>query len=99
VDIAGGTKVEVLGRRWLSELPADRSSNTRQAYSYVLENYVRSDGGRASGTGGWYASYRPHAEGEPLVDLDRNTVEINATIVRIKGEGLIIQERPKGVRR
>ncbi len=36
-----------------------------------------------------------NAEGEPLLDLDRNTVEINATIVRVKGEGLIIQERPK----
>ena len=32
-DITGETKLEVLGRRWLDELPADRSANTRQAYS------------------------------------------------------------------
>src|SRR5699024_7272782 len=36
-----------------------------------------------------------NTDGEPLLDLDRNTVEINATIVRVKGEGLIVQERPK----
>jgi integrase len=36
-----------------------------------------------------------NADGEPLLDLDHGTVEINATIVRVKGEGLIIQEWPK----
>jgi integrase len=36
-----------------------------------------------------------NADGEQLLDLDHNTVEINSTIVRVKGEGLIIQEWPK----
>ena len=38
-DIVGETKVEMLGRRWLNELPSDRSPIT-QTYLYVLENYV-----------------------------------------------------------
>jgi integrase len=35
------------------------------------------------------------ADGEPLLDLEHATVEINATIVRIKAAGLIIQAWPK----
>lgn len=34
-------------------------------------------------------------DGEPLLDLDAGTVEINATVIRIKGKGLIVQDRPK----
>ena len=34
------------------------------------------------------------AEGEPLLDLDHAEVQINATIVRVKAEGLIIQAWP-----
>jgi len=197
-DIDGETQVEVLGRRWLDGLPSDRSPNTRQTYSYVLENYViptvgalrvrevstpavdrmlkmieakagpgaaktarsvlsgmlrlavrhgaisanpvreaspihaprksrvraltrdeveemmrllRSHGRGTEldlpdvvdfmlGTGlriGEALAVRrgTNSDGEPLLDLTHNTVEINATIVRIKGEGLIIQEWPK----
>jgi integrase len=36
-----------------------------------------------------------NADGEPLLDLDHATVEINATIIRIKGRGLTVQEWPK----
>ena len=36
-----------------------------------------------------------NADGEPLLDLDHATVEINATIIRVKGQGLIVQEWPK----
>ena len=36
-----------------------------------------------------------NVDGEPLLDLQHNTVEINATVVRVRGTGLIIQERPK----
>ena len=36
-----------------------------------------------------------NADGEPLLDLGHATVEINATIIRIKGKGLTIQEWPK----
>ena len=197
-DVTGETKVEVLGRRWLEELPADRSPSTRQAYSYVLDNYVipvlgalrvrevstpavdrtlRAVGAKA-GPGAAKSTrsvlsgmfrlavrhgavtvnpvreaapviaprksriraltrsevedmmrlLRAHeravqldipdlvdfmlatgvrigealavrrgtnADGEALLDLDHNTVEINATIVRVKGKGLIIQEWPK----
>lgn len=32
---------------------------------------------------------------DDVLDLDAGTVEINATIVRLKGRGLILQERPK----
>ena len=30
----------MLGKRWLDDLPADRSTNTRQTYAYVLDDYV-----------------------------------------------------------
>ena len=36
-----------------------------------------------------------NVDGEPLLDLDHSTVEINATIIRVKGVGLIVQEWPK----
>jgi hypothetical protein len=194
-DLTAETRVEVLGRRWLEELPADRSTSTRQAYAYVLDNYVipamgglrvrevstpavdralraitpKAGPGAAKtvrsvlsgmfrlavrhgaisanpvreaapisafrkariraltrdevaemmrllrahpradeldlpdlvdfmlGTGvriGEALAVRRgiNAEGEPLLDPDRNTVEINATIVRVKDEGLVIQE-------
>lgn len=197
-DMTAETKVEVLGRRWLEDLPADRSTSTRQAYAYVLDNYVipvvgalrvrevstpavdralkaitsKAGPGAAKtvrsvlsgmfrlavrhgaittnpvreaapisaprkprvraltrdevaemmrllrahqradeldlpdlvdfmlGTGvriGEALAVRrgANADGEPLLDLDRNTVEINATMVRVKGQGLVIQERPK----
>ncbi len=35
------------------------------------------------------------SDGDPLLDLDHATVEINATIIRVKGQGLILQEWPK----
>jgi hypothetical protein len=35
------------------------------------------------------------ADGEGLLDLGHATVEINATIVRVKAEGLVIQAWPK----
>jgi integrase len=34
-------------------------------------------------------------DGEPLLDYEHGTWEVNATVIRIKGEGLIIQERTK----
>lgn len=197
-DITGETKVEILAQRWLCELPADRSANTRQAYSYVLDNYVIPTVGalrvREVGTpaidralkaittkagpgaaktarsvlSGMFRSAVRHgavssnpvreaapisaprksrvraltrdevtemtslmraheraieldlpdvvdfmlgtgvrigealavrcgtnSDGEPLIDLGHNTVEINATIIRVKGEGLTIQQWPK----
>ncbi|HEX2306915.1 MAG TPA: tyrosine-type recombinase/integrase [Jatrophihabitantaceae bacterium] len=197
-DITADTRMDVLGRRWFDELPADRSTSTRQVYSYVLENYVipeisalrvrevstpavdrvlkaitaKGGPGAAKTTrsvlSGMFrlavrhgaASTNPvreagpittprksrvrsltqdevdelrrllrahsraveldltdivdfmlgtgvrigealavrhgtNADGEPLLDLDHATVEINATIVRVKGEGLVIQEWPK----
>jgi integrase len=36
-----------------------------------------------------------NTDGEPLLDLVHNTVEINSTIIRVKGQGLFIQEWPK----
>jgi integrase len=36
-----------------------------------------------------------NSDGEPLLDLERGTWEINATVVRVKGQGLVVQERPK----
>jgi len=36
-----------------------------------------------------------NAEGEPLLDLDAGTWEVDATAVRIKGEGMLLQLRPK----
>jgi integrase len=197
-DITGGTRVDVLARRWLDELPADRSTNTRAAYTYMIDNYVvplagalrvrevgtpaierilkavAAKGGpgaartsrsvlsgmfrlavrhgavttnpvreaaaiatpprpraraltraeeidlvqllRANqravdldlpdlvefmlGTGvrigeALAVRHGTNADGEPLLDLDGATVEINATIVRVKGEGLVIQQWPK----
>jgi integrase len=197
-DITAETKVEVLARRWLAELPSDRRANTRQAYTYALTNYViptvgalrvrevstptvdrtlsavstKAGPGAAKSTrsvlSGMFrlavrhgavaanpvreaasvaappkarvraltrdeveqmmqllrsheraldldlpdlvdfmlgtgvrigealaVRHGTNADGENLLDLDHNTVEINATIVRVKGEGLIIQEWPK----
>lgn len=34
-------------------------------------------------------------DGDPILDLDAGTWEINATVIRETGRGLIIQERPK----
>jgi integrase len=34
-------------------------------------------------------------DGHPLLDLDRGTWEVNATVVRIPGKGLVVQPRPK----
>lgn len=36
-----------------------------------------------------------NADGLPLLDLEAGTFEVNATVVRLKGQGLCIQERPK----
>lgn len=36
-----------------------------------------------------------NGDGEPLLDLDAGTWEVNATLVRIAGHGLVIQERTK----
>ena len=35
------------------------------------------------------------ADGEPLLDFDHAAVEINATIVRVKAEGLVVQAWPE----
>lgn len=37
----------------------------------------------------------PNADGRPLLDLDANTWEVNATVVRVPGQGLVVQPRPK----
>ena len=37
----------------------------------------------------------PNGDGRPLLDLDANTWEVNATVVRVPGQGLIVQPRPK----
>ena len=37
----------------------------------------------------------PNRERRPLVDLDAGTWEVNATVVRVPGEGLVVQPRPK----
>ncbi|HEY3737594.1 MAG TPA: tyrosine-type recombinase/integrase, partial [Jatrophihabitans sp.] len=197
-DIGGDTKIAVLAERWLDELPADRSANTRQTYAYVMANYVvptlgalrvrevttpaidrtlktisttagpgAAKSARAVlsgmfrlavrhgavsanpvreaapvsagrkprvrsltrdeademmrllavheraieldlpdlvafmlGTGvriGEAAAVRhgTNADGEPLLDTVSGTVEINATVVRVKGEGLVVQDWPK----
>jgi len=39
-EINAETGAAVLGKRWLDDLPADRSTNTRQTYAYVLDDYV-----------------------------------------------------------
>ena len=36
-----------------------------------------------------------NADGERLLDLDAGTWEVNATVIRLPGVGLVIQERPK----
>lgn len=41
------------------------------------------------------ARHGVNADGDPLLDLTAGTWEINATVVRITGRGLYIQERPK----
>jgi integrase len=37
----------------------------------------------------------PNADGKPLLDLAANTWEVNATVVRVPKQGLIVQPRPK----
>ncbi len=39
--------------------------------------------------------YGTNADGRPLVDLDACTWEVNATVVRVRGQGLVVQPRPK----
>jgi integrase len=39
--------------------------------------------------------YATNAEGRPVLDLDAGTWEVNATVVRIPGHGLVVQPRPK----
>lgn len=41
------------------------------------------------------ARHMHNADGKPLLDLDAGTFEINATVIRLKGVGLVVQERPK----
>jgi integrase len=36
-----------------------------------------------------------NADGRPLLDLDANTWEVNATVVRVPKQGLLVQRRPK----
>lgn len=36
-----------------------------------------------------------NGDGEPLLDLDAGTWEVNATLIRVRGRGLIVQERAK----
>lgn len=39
--------------------------------------------------------HKPNSEGKPLLDLDARTWEVNATVVRVPKQGLIVQPRPK----
>jgi hypothetical protein len=39
-EITAETRISVLGQRWLEDLPADRSTNTRQTYAHALDSYV-----------------------------------------------------------
>lgn len=39
--------------------------------------------------------YGLNGDGKPLLDVDTGTWEINATVVRVAGQGLIVQPRPK----
>ena len=39
--------------------------------------------------------FGPNADGKPLLDLHARTWEVNATVVRVPGSGLIVQPRPK----
>jgi len=41
------------------------------------------------------ARHSVNGDGRPLLDLDAGTWEVNATVVRVRGEGLIVQPRPK----
>jgi integrase len=41
------------------------------------------------------ARYGTNADDQPLLDLDAGTWEVNATIVRVIGKGLVVQPRPK----
>lgn len=38
---------------------------------------------------------RPNSDGKPLLDLQAKTWEVNATVVRVPKEGLIVRPRPK----
>jgi hypothetical protein len=37
----------------------------------------------------------PNPDGKPLLDLQANTWEVNATIVRVPQQGLIVEPRPE----
>jgi integrase len=39
--------------------------------------------------------YEANADGRPLIDLAAKTWEVNATVVRVPSDGLIVQPRPK----
>ena len=39
--------------------------------------------------------YGANRDGKPLLDLDAGTWEVNATVVRVAGQGLVVQPRPK----
>jgi integrase len=39
--------------------------------------------------------YGSNSDGRPLLDLDAGTWEVNATVVRVPGQGLVVQPRPK----
>jgi len=41
------------------------------------------------------ARHGVNTDGEPLIDLDAGTWEINATLIRTLGAGLLLQEQPK----
>jgi hypothetical protein len=39
--------------------------------------------------------HAPNADGRPTLDLEANTWEVNATVVRVPLHGLVAQPRPK----
>jgi integrase len=39
--------------------------------------------------------YEANADGKPLLDLEAGTWEVDATVVRVPGVGLVVQRRPK----
>jgi integrase len=39
--------------------------------------------------------YGVNGDGRPLLDLEAGTWEVNATVVRVAGQGLVVQPRPK----
>ena len=43
--------------------------------------------------------YGLNGDGRPLLDLDAGTWEVDATVVRVRGQGLIVQPRPVPVGR